>query len=134
MEVTFHLCVFDISKRKMLLILPVRQLSIENGSSPGRISTAHRIHNFLEKILTKLAEWQNIKFFIRAINELKLCMLSCVQCHGICAGIRALLLWKIPVGAVVLDPKWPQKQPGGVTKMGIFWGFGTLRQWQKVKA
>lgn len=65
----------------MLSILPVRQLSIENGSSPGRISTAHRIHNFLENILTKLAQWQNIKVFyevvqMRAINELKLCMLN----------------------------------------------------------
>lgn len=49
----------------MLLILPERLLSIENGSSPGRISTAHRIRSFLEKILTKLAEWQNIKFFMK---------------------------------------------------------------------
>lgn len=39
---------------------------------------------------------------------------------------RAPLLWKIPVGAIVLDPKWPQKQPGAVTEMGFFQEFGPL--------
>lgn len=38
-----------------------------------------------------------------------------------------LLLWKIPAGAIELEPKWPQKQPGGVTKMGVFQEFGPLR-------
>lgn len=39
----------------------------------------------------------------------------------------ALLLWKTPAGARVLDPKWPQKQPEGVSKSGFFsgiWPFG----------
>lgn len=63
MEIGFDLCGFEIGRIKVL-ILPVKQLSIGNGSSPGRISTAHRIHSFLEKILTTLAEWQSIKFFM----------------------------------------------------------------------
>lgn len=53
----------------MLLILPVKQLSIENGSSPGRIITGHRMHSFLEKILTKLAEWQNRKVFYEVSSD-----------------------------------------------------------------
>lgn len=38
----------------------------------------------------------------------------------------ALMLWKIPIGAVVLDPKGSQKQPGGATKMGFFQEYGPL--------
>lgn len=40
-----------------------------------------------------------------------------VQASGV------LLLWKTPVGARVLDPKWSQKKPEGVSKTGFFSGI-----------